>query len=776
MANKLVTNKFKTHVVQDFIETVKTPDATFYMFVGDHVSGNATIIPNNSIQSTTIESFNNMIFAKQITNSDVAVMATRTNWVGDTVYTEYDHTDGELDTKNYFVVVDESSFFHVYKCLSNANGASSTIQPTFSDTSADDTYYETSDGYQWKYMYSVASATFNKFATTEFMPVFENANVTGNAVAGAIDTIKVISSGSRYDNYFAGVFSTNDIKVSSTATYLSGYSSEVLYSLGDFRSTSNIAGTVAASSGGSNVTGTSTSFTTDFEAGDYIKIINASNTEQFEIKRVSSVTNNTLLKIAGTFSNAFSSAKLQVTFPFAASPNNQFYNGAWLVITAGTGSGQYKKIVDYYNDGGKKIAVIESAFTTEPSANSQYEVSPRVVITGDGLQTVNADARAIISSATSNGVARIEILNRGQGYNFATANIVVSNVISNTVAAVLKPMIGPPGGHGKDVFHELSATRLGISVTFANSEANVITTQNDYSAIGIIKDPLMANVELTIKKPSSGASGSDGSFILDEKVHQFTAVKLAGSFIINATSNTVTSNTTFGVDSDLQESLAIGDNVILKSNNSWQLANVVGVSSSNTMTVKYGTGNSLFSSNTTTVYKADITTTSYVKTVEPSFLYVANVVGQFVQNRKMIGAVSGAIANVSNIEINNVAKNSGFNVLSQLTYYSGTFVSGSFTEDEIIYQTVDGANTATARYHSTAEISGTTYVYVTNQIGSFDTAINIIGAESAAVFNPVTKYDGDILKNTGEVIYIQHGDAVSRADNQSELIKLIVEF
>jgi hypothetical protein len=93
-----------------------------------------------------------------------------------------------------------------------------------------------------------------------------------------------------------------------------------------------------------------------------------------------------------------------------------------------------------------------------------------------------------------------------------------------------------------------------------------------------------------------------------------------------------------------------------------------------------------------------------------------------------------------------------------------------------LYQTIAGANTATARYHSTSTISGTTYVYVTNQVGSFDTDYNINGAESAAVFNIVTKYDGDLLKNTGEVVYIQHGDAVSRANTQSEIIKLIVEF
>lgn len=771
MTERLITNTFKTHNAQQFVESISEPANTiYYVFAGDHVSGNTTVVPNNSIQSTIIDSYNNMIFGKQITASDVKIMTNRNNWTGETVYDEYDHTDGELYNKNFFVVVNESSYYHVYKCLSNADGTVSTIQPTFSDTAADDMFYQTSDGYQWKYMYTVDSTTFNKFATTSYMPIVPNSNVSGNAISGAIDVIKVFSGGRRYDNYFASVFSATDIRVQSSQAYLSQYSTDLLYSLGDYKSTSNVAGTVAASSGGSNITGTSTSFVSDFKANEYVKIINASNTQQFEIKRISSITNNTLMTIAGTFSNSFSSAKLQQTYPYAASPNNHFYDGCWLVVTAGTGSGQYREIIDYYNDGGKKIAVLSSAFTTTPDATSQYEISPKVIVTGDGLETTNCDARALVTPASSNGVYAIEILNSGRGYNFAIANVKTSSVLSNVVSAELKPIIGPPGGHGADVYHELNGTSIGISVTFANSESNTISTDNDFSTIGILKDPKYANVELMMNKISTGAAGSDGTFSINERAHQFTGIKLAGYYTATSSSSTITSS---GTDSELSASLSAGDFVVLNSGTNWQLANVSSVANATSMVVN---SQITFSNSNTTIYKANLTSTGYISTVATAFVYASNVSGFFVQNRKMIGAISGAVANVTSVQINNVDKNSGVIVFNQLTHYSGSYVFGTFNEDEILYQSINGANTATARFHSTYEDGGITYLAVTNLVGKFDTDQNIVGADSVAVFNPITKYDGDLLKNSGEVIYLQNGDAVSRLSTQSETIKIIVEF
>jgi hypothetical protein len=183
-----------------------------------------------------------------------------------------------------------------------------------------------------------------------------------------------------------------------------------------------------------------------------------------------------------------------------------------------------------------------------------------------------------------------------------------------------------------------------------------------------------------------------------------------------------------------------------------------------------------FSNSNTTIYKANLTSTGYISTVATSFVYTSNVNGFFVQNRKMIGATSGAVANVTSVQINNVDKNSGIIVFNQLTHYSGSYVFGTFNEDEILYQSINNANTATAKFHSTYVDGGITYLAVTNLIGTFDTDQNIVGADSVAVFNPITKYDGDLLKNSGEVIYLQNGDAVSRLSTQSETIKIIVEY
>jgi hypothetical protein len=97
----------------------------------------------------------------------------------------------------------------VFKCLNNNTGAASTYPPTFSDTAADDVYYQTADGYQWKYMYTCTAGYFKKFSTSLYMPVIPDANVTANAVAGAIDAILVSSPGVGYKNHFSGKFVSN---------------------------------------------------------------------------------------------------------------------------------------------------------------------------------------------------------------------------------------------------------------------------------------------------------------------------------------------------------------------------------------------------------------------------------------------------------------------------------------------------------------------------------------------------------------------------------------
>ena len=68
------------------------------------------------------------------------------------------------------------------------------------------TIEETTDGYRWKYMYTVSSGELLKFVTADFIPVKTlTANdgsaqwsVQQNASNGAINHIKVIANGSNY--------------------------------------------------------------------------------------------------------------------------------------------------------------------------------------------------------------------------------------------------------------------------------------------------------------------------------------------------------------------------------------------------------------------------------------------------------------------------------------------------------------------------------------------------------------------------------------------------
>ena len=73
-----------------------------------------------------------------------------------------------------------------------------------------DDYYETTDGYQWKYMYSIDSNTFTKFATQKYIPITANTVVSENASEGSIDVIKVVDPGKGYNNFISGQFALAD--------------------------------------------------------------------------------------------------------------------------------------------------------------------------------------------------------------------------------------------------------------------------------------------------------------------------------------------------------------------------------------------------------------------------------------------------------------------------------------------------------------------------------------------------------------------------------------
>ena len=90
----------------------------------------------------------------------------------------------------------------VFKCMDNNGGANSTIMPEIGlgGQLPENPYIETSDGYKWKYMYTISTGVKNKFFTDKYMPVIKDQVVFDSAVNGRIDIVEIIDGGSGYFN------------------------------------------------------------------------------------------------------------------------------------------------------------------------------------------------------------------------------------------------------------------------------------------------------------------------------------------------------------------------------------------------------------------------------------------------------------------------------------------------------------------------------------------------------------------------------------------------
>ena len=208
--SKLATTNLRTHIAKQFVESVSEADNdTYYVFTSKSLPyDNDTMVPeaNTSLQETHYSLYDDMLFGKRVTNNDIVHMIRNVTWASDQVYVQYDHRTEDLQDNNFFVISQEGNNYHAFKCMSNNGGANTSDQPLFSETAADDEYYQTNDGYQWKYMYTISETNYNKFATADYVPVIVDANVTANAVVGSLESMIVDDGGTNYFAYATGTF------------------------------------------------------------------------------------------------------------------------------------------------------------------------------------------------------------------------------------------------------------------------------------------------------------------------------------------------------------------------------------------------------------------------------------------------------------------------------------------------------------------------------------------------------------------------------------------
>jgi hypothetical protein len=226
----IVTNKIRLSTAKQFVESFdETSPTSYYLFIGKSTTWNDDLSPTVPVDSPDVQYYihEDIIFMKKLQANNITHAIRRYNWTTGVYYREYSHdidlfatvnrtSAGALspsDVTPFYVVTTTNDEYRIYKCVNNNIGAASTIDPSTidtgtgeGDTTGNNGLIYCSDGYIWKFMYSISDADMLKFVTSDWIPVktvkYNDSSrqwaVQSAARDGAIEVIDVISAGSGY--------------------------------------------------------------------------------------------------------------------------------------------------------------------------------------------------------------------------------------------------------------------------------------------------------------------------------------------------------------------------------------------------------------------------------------------------------------------------------------------------------------------------------------------------------------------------------------------------
>jgi hypothetical protein len=210
---KYTSKELRINLAKEFKEALSHSDGRasknstiLYAVLGrseEYADESTVPTPIETVQDKEGELWRQAIGGKRITADDVSHVIPRHDWTINTTYSMYRDRDANLYNREFYVLTDEDN---IYKCLNNNKGALSTVKPTGFSTTA----FTLSDGYTWKYMYSISLGRAQKFLTPSYIPVdtlsITDGTVQGDrqilvqnaAVNGAIEFIETNQVGSGY--------------------------------------------------------------------------------------------------------------------------------------------------------------------------------------------------------------------------------------------------------------------------------------------------------------------------------------------------------------------------------------------------------------------------------------------------------------------------------------------------------------------------------------------------------------------------------------------------
>ena len=205
----VITDRIKKQILEDLLDDIQDSAQTYYIGIGRSEQWNTTDTvqtPSNCIRCAR----NARLSLQSIKLAESGSFATtRTNWTSGSTYSAYDDAAPGIPAQNYFVLTNAN---RVYICLKqgrNSSGAAvpSTVEPTGTDIKP----FTTSDGYTWKFLYTISTSNAVNFLTANYMPVrfidsgedidalsVQQKGIQDSAVVGQITDIRITSAGAGY--------------------------------------------------------------------------------------------------------------------------------------------------------------------------------------------------------------------------------------------------------------------------------------------------------------------------------------------------------------------------------------------------------------------------------------------------------------------------------------------------------------------------------------------------------------------------------------------------
>lgn len=149
-------------------------------------------------------------------------------------------------------------------------------------------------------------------------------------------------------------------------------------------------------------------------------------------------------------------------------------------------------------------------------------------------------------------------------------------------------------------------------------------------------------------------------------------------------------------------------------------------------------------------------------------------------NAKLVGSENGILPTTNEFRQISVLKepllrgtaNVSANTTILQAYKVTTVGAGSYTNDEFVYQ---GSSLATASFRGKVLVDNAGEVIIVNTLGSPTTG-TLLGANSATAKLIVSSDDGELQPFSGQLLYIDNIEPITRSPDQTEDFKIVFKF